>query len=92
MNLKDLYKTLPIGKENALHISHINWGMSKRRAQEVINEKMNKANLIVCSSAGGYYRPETKEELNEYYDKCHKHTKKCERRDYRIKTSLNNWR
>jgi hypothetical protein len=95
MNLETLYNLIPFGKEEAAIIFWLakEWGISERRAQEIINEKMNEADLIVCRTPSGkYYRPKTYGELEEYYERHHAHTKKCEKQDYRIKKVLDGWR
>jgi hypothetical protein len=92
MNLETLYNTIPLGAENSIGIDEIadTWKVSERTARQYI-EKMIYKEMFVCNLRNGYFRPQTKDELNAYYNIILSHTKQFERKLYRLRKGIENF-
>ena len=69
-DFKALLELIPKGKENAISRKQLGTliGETQREVSRTIHNA-RKAGHIICSSAQGYYKPQTDEELVEGYDK-----------------------
>ena len=61
---------LPVGEENAIsaeNLARLLGFSSKRELQKAIARERNGGAIICSSNSGGYFRPQSKEEIRHFY-------------------------
>jgi hypothetical protein len=66
------------------------WKVTGRDARRLI-EEMIYNDLYVCNLRSGYFRPETREELQAYANIIHSYKCKHEKKYYRLKKGVETW-
>lgn len=75
---KDMYDYLPIGKKNAISKEELVkiTGMNERSVREMIAEiRMSYGAVCSTSTSKGYYKPASKQELQEFIDETERRAK-----------------
>lgn len=69
---------LPCGKENAVSMWELSLvlNMSERQTRKAVFDA-RQSGAIICGDNSGYYRPETRSELQRYYFRARKRAKSC---------------
>ena len=89
MTNDELYNMVCVGKENARPLDYYMaaTGMSERILRNRFKQMRRKLQFVI-SLQGGYFRPETVEELRQAYRFHHSYTKASQNDDYYFKKGI----
>ena len=70
----DIMKYIPKGKKSAVPVNKLAGmlGVKNERSLRAYIAELRKSGAVICSRAGGYYRPASREERREYIERMEK--------------------
>ena len=72
---KRILEYIPMGKKNAISVQRLA-EISGARSESCLRSdvaELRKAGELICSSPAGYYKPETRAELDDFINRMEKH-------------------